>query len=140
MYVCIDNPNPMLADYPTAYERQPGFDFLKQVPTWWDETRVLRAEMGSLYVCARRKGSTWYLGAMGATSSREVSFKLNFLARGHYQLQSWKDAAPDGADPNQLVQETLRVRDGQSLRLQLAKDGGWVGVLNPVDSRSGGAK
>ena len=29
MYVCFDNPNPMVADYPSAYEGQPGFDFLK---------------------------------------------------------------------------------------------------------------
>ena len=27
MYVCFDNPTPMVADYPTAYEGQPGFDF-----------------------------------------------------------------------------------------------------------------
>ncbi len=38
MYVCFDNPNPMVADYPTAYIGQPGFDFIQTVPTWWDET------------------------------------------------------------------------------------------------------
>src|SRR4029078_6044411 len=40
MYVCCDNPNPMLADYSTVYEDQLGFDVLKLVPTWWDERRL----------------------------------------------------------------------------------------------------
>ena len=46
MYVCFDNPAPMVADYPIAYEGQAGFDFLKLVPTWWDETRVLVDSIG----------------------------------------------------------------------------------------------
>jgi len=46
MFVCFNNPAPMVADYPVAYELQPGFDFLKLVPTWWDETRVLVGEIG----------------------------------------------------------------------------------------------
>ena len=33
----------MVADYPTAYEDQPGFDFLKLVDTWWDETGCWKA-------------------------------------------------------------------------------------------------
>src|SRR5260370_20311654 len=52
MYVCFDNPNPMVADYPLAYEGQPGFDFLKLVPTWWDETRVLAAVIWDGPSCA----------------------------------------------------------------------------------------
>ncbi len=54
MYVCFDNPNPMVADYPAAYEGQPGFEFLQRVPTWWDETRVLKMTPGELLVTARR--------------------------------------------------------------------------------------
>ena len=66
MYVCFDNPNPMVADYPTAYEGQPGFEFLELVPTWWDETRVLAGQVGEVLVTARRKGDDvvpgWNLG------------------------------------------------------------------------------
>ena len=42
-----------MADYPTAYEGQPGFEFLQRVPTWWDETRVLAAHIGELLVTAK---------------------------------------------------------------------------------------
>lgn len=37
MYVVFENPMPMVCDAPTAYESQPGFDFIRQVPTTWDE-------------------------------------------------------------------------------------------------------
>ncbi|HLJ56783.1 MAG TPA: glycoside hydrolase family 97 catalytic domain-containing protein, partial [Chthonomonadaceae bacterium] len=64
MYVCFANPIPMVADYPAAYEGQPGFDFLEAVPTYWDETRVLTGDVGELLVTARRKGTAWYVGGM----------------------------------------------------------------------------
>ena len=79
MYVCLDNPSPMLADYPGAYEGQPGFDFLTMVPTWWNETRVLEARIGELLVTARRKDKTWYVGGISAGPSRTVELPLKFL-------------------------------------------------------------
>ena len=81
MYVCFDNPNPMLADDPAAYEDQPGFDFLKLVPTWWDETRVLSTEIGALLVTARRKGQTWYIGGMSAGPPRDLELPLDSSAQ-----------------------------------------------------------
>lgn len=56
LYLVLDNPAPMVADYPGAYRDQPGFDCIREIPTWWDETRVLRAEAGRLLVSARRCG------------------------------------------------------------------------------------
>jgi alpha-glucosidase len=83
MYVCFDNPMPMLADYPTAYEGQAGFDFLKRVPTWWDETRVPIARVGELLVTARRSGRTWYLGGLSAKAMPNIRVPLTFLPPGH---------------------------------------------------------
>jgi alpha-glucosidase len=45
MYVVLESYLQSLCDYPAAYEGQPGFSFLKEVPTTWDETRVLDAEV-----------------------------------------------------------------------------------------------
>ena len=108
MYVCFDNPNPMLADYPTAYEGQPGFEFLELVPTWWDETRVLAGQVGELLVTARRKGATWYLGGISANGPRELALPLTFLGPGRYAARIWKDAPDAESDPNHLATETLQ--------------------------------
>jgi alpha-glucosidase len=132
MYVCFDNPNPMVADYPAAYEGQPGFDFLEMVPTWWDETRVLFAQIGETLVTARRKGRTWYLGGMSAKQPRDLALRLSFLGAGRYTARLWKDASDAGSNPNHLTTETLRLSSADTLRLHLALGGGLVAQLAPA--------
>jgi alpha-glucosidase len=129
MYVCFDNPNPMVADYPAAYEDQPGFDFIRLVPTWWDETRVLMGEVGEVIVTARRKGKTWYLGGMAAKRPRELDLPLSFLGDGQFTAKVWKDASEAETEPNHLVAEILPVSGNSSLKLRLALDGGFVAQL-----------
>jgi alpha-glucosidase len=132
MYVCFDNPAPMVADYPTAYEGQPGFDFLVRVPTWWDETRVLVGQVGELLVTARRRGSNWYLGGMAAGPPRDLPLPLPFLGKGKYTARIWRDAPEADSDPNRLVTETVTLSPGDTLRLRLALDGGFVAELIPA--------
>jgi alpha-glucosidase len=132
MYVCFDNPNPMVADYPTAYEGQPGFDFLKLVPTWWDETRVLSGVVGELLVTARRKGKVWYVGGMSALRPRELSLSLSFLGADRYLAKVWKDAPDAEAEPNHLATEVLPVSSRDRLDLHVALDGGFVAQIEPT--------
>jgi alpha-glucosidase len=129
MYVCFDNPAPMVADYPTAYEGQAGFDFLKLVPTWWDETRVLAGQVGELLVTARRKGTTWYLGGMSAKGWRDLALPLSFLDAGQYTTSIWKDASDAGTDPNRLTTGKLKLSSADTLKVRLAPDGGFVAQL-----------
>ncbi len=129
LYVCFDNPNPMLADYPLAYENQPGFDFLKIVPTYWDETRILLDQIGELLVTARRKGDTWYLGAISAGPARQLKVPLSFLGAGKYETTLWQDAPDSATQPNHLQTTTLSVTRNDQIALTLASDGGFVANL-----------
>jgi alpha-glucosidase len=130
MYVCFDNPNPMVADYPTAYEGQPGFDFIKLVPTWWDETKVLAGQPGEFLVAARRKGNKWYLGGMSAKGPRDLALPLSFLGRGRYTARLWQDAPDAESDPNHLATETVTLTSADTLKMHLALDGGFVAELS----------
>jgi alpha-glucosidase len=132
MYVCFDNPNPMIADYPTAYEGQPGFDFLKLAPTWWDETHVVLGQIGEVLVTARRKGNTWYLGGMSARQSRDLELALPFLGGKNYAVKLWKDAPDAETDPNHLVTESSSISGRGALKVHLALDGGFVAQLTPA--------
>ena len=132
MYVCFDNPNPMVADYPTAYEGEAGLDFLELVPTWWDETRILTSQIGELLVTARRKGGTWYLGAMSAKRPRELVLPLSFLGVGRYTARIWKDASDAESDPNHLATETLTLSSTDTLKVRFALDGGFVAQVTPA--------
>ncbi|TAH35495.1 MAG: glycoside hydrolase family 97 protein [Planctomycetota bacterium] len=129
LYVCLDNPAPMVADFPAAYRDQPGFDCLREVPTWWDETRVLQAEVGRLLVSVRRRGSVWWLGAIAAGEARVVEVPLKFLPAGEHALRLWRDGAGAAEDPNQLEIEEREVRAGAVLRVLVAPGGGFVARL-----------
>ena len=37
MYVVLENTLGMVCDNPEAYIGQPGFEFIQQIPTTWDE-------------------------------------------------------------------------------------------------------
>jgi len=131
MYVCFDNPNPMVADFPAAYEGQIGFEFLQQVPTWWDETRVLDGAVGERLVTARRKARTWYVGGMCGSHPQALQLSLTFLNHGQYTARIWRDAVDADTNPNNLEFETRRVSSTDTLALHVARDGGFVMELEP---------
>ena len=125
-YVVYDSPLQMVSDDPDAYRDAAGFDFIKRVPTAWDETRFLSGEPGRDIVLARRLGKTWYVGAMSAAdgaTTKQVS--LDFLPAGRYQATIWED----GATPNDVKLRAVKVTTRDGLALQLAAAGGAVVIL-----------
>jgi alpha-glucosidase len=88
----------MVSDDPSAYENAAGFDFIKAVPTAWDETRFLAGTPESHVVLARRSRKTWYVGAMTNEQERVIDIPLAFLPVGSFQATVWQD----GAEPNDL--------------------------------------
>lgn len=124
MYVCIDNAAPMVADYPAAYRDEPGFEFVREVPTWWHETRVLDAHIGSALVTARRRDAVWWVGGLFAGASREVSVPLAFLGPGRHTLQLWRDGEQAATDPDDLERERREVTAADVVRVRIAAGGG----------------
>lgn len=132
MYVVYDSPLQMVADAPAAYKNADGSwadgaEFIQQVPTTWDETRIVAGDIGQYIVSARRKGDTWYLGAMTNEAARTVEVPLAFLGQGNFKAQ----VLEDGKDAGHLRTSTRRVASGQSLTLKLAPSGGAVAVITP---------
>lgn len=131
MYVVYENPMPMVCDTPDSYIGQPGFDFLKEVPTTWDETRVLSGEVGEHIVVARRKGKDWYVGAMTDWTPRSLPMPLNFLGPGEYEVETWTDIKDD-PDPNHLSKARRQMKSDETLTLNLNSGGGEVIHIWPV--------
>jgi alpha-glucosidase len=125
-YVVYDSPLQMVSDDPDAYRDAEGFDFIRKVPTAWDETRFLSGEPGKDIVLARRQGTTWYVGAMSAdegTTTKRVP--LDFLPAGRYKATIWED----GATPNNVKLREADVTARDALALELAGAGGAVVIL-----------
>jgi len=124
MYVVLQNAVSMVCDYPAAYEGQPGFEFLQQVPTNWDETKVPNAKVDDYVTIARKKDNNWYIGTITNHDAREVNVPLSFLGDGNYTAEIYTDAPDVAANPNHLVKQTKTVTKNDVLNLPLAAGGG----------------
>ncbi len=131
LYVVYENPMPMVCDVPSAYEGQPGFDFIVDVPTTWDETRFVAGEAGEYVVIARRSGDTWYLGGITNWTLRELKLPLTFLGAGKFGAKLYLDRSLDGENPNELQIETREVATGDTLNITFASGGGMAAVIRP---------
>ena len=131
MYVILENHLSMVCDYPEAYEGQDGFDFLQEVPTVWDQTRVPGAETGEWITIARRKGVDWYVGTITNGKERDITIPLSFLPAGNYHAKIYADAPDVAENPNHLTHEIRMVSSSDSLTVHLAAGGGQVIKLWP---------
>jgi alpha-glucosidase len=128
-YVVYDSPLQMVSDDPDAYRDAEGFDFIRRVPTAWDETRFLAGEPGRDIVLARRLGKAWYVGAMSADEAATTKqVPLNFLPAGRYKATIWED----GATPNNVTRREVDVTARDALTLQLAGTGGAAVVIEAL--------
>src|SRR5450432_2250812 len=85
LYVTIYSPLQMAADLPENYEaHMDAFQFIKEVPVDWDDTKILAAEPGDYVAIARKEkgGNKWYIGAITDENSREMIADLSFLNKG----------------------------------------------------------
>lgn len=132
MYVVLENPLGMVCDYPAAYEAQPGFDFLKTIPTTWDDTKIPIAELGSYLVTARKKGQDWYVGAINNHEAKTIKVPMHFLQPGSFDVTIYKDAADVHIHPDNLDIQQQRVTEKDTINIQLAAGGGMVMHITPV--------
>jgi alpha-glucosidase len=126
MYVVLENYLQMVCDYPEAYEGQQGFEFIKEIPTTWDETRVIDAKVNEYIIIARRKNSDWFAGAITNHSGREANLPLSFLGEGKYVAEIYSDSVDTNVNPNHLNIQKQEVTKDNNLSLKIAPDGGFV--------------
>jgi alpha-glucosidase len=96
LYVILESPLQMVSDYPERYAGQHDFEFIRQVPTTWDEVRVIDGLPMENITLARRSGKDWYVGSITNWDARDVKVPLSFLGDGKYTAEIYADA-PDAA-------------------------------------------
>ena len=130
LYVTIYSPIQMAADLPENYEANlKPFQFIKDVPVDWDDTRMLAGAVGDYAVIARKERGRddWFLGAIADEEERRVDVALDFLPPGRrYEAQIYRDG--EGAhyrtNPRAIVIDKRTVSAGDRLAFRLAPGGG----------------
>jgi alpha-glucosidase len=104
-------------------------DFLRHLPTVWEETRVLQGEVAQSIVMARRSGDRWYLAAMNGDDAKRLKAPLAFLDAGAWTLRRFTDDTE--SDDYGAVLESRGTVDAQTaLSLSLKPAGGFAAILS----------
>jgi alpha-glucosidase len=133
--VLLDSPLLVLCDSPENYRGQPGLEFYRDLPTTWDETRVLSAEAMEHLVQARKKGNGWWIAAMNNEKPLTLSVKLDFLGKGEYEVRVFEDTPESNERPAAIKESTRKAKAGDTLEIRMETAGGFAAIIKPVGDR-----
>ena len=125
-----------LPDAPEEYLKKADlFEFLKQMPATWDDTRVLNSKIGKYITVARRSGDVWFVGSVSDQTARTLEIPFDFLEPGKtYEATLYQDA-PDAhgvKNPEAYEITTATVKRGDVIQAKMAVGGGHAMILRPV--------
>jgi len=133
MYIMYEAPFEMLSDNPTAYQHeQESVNFISAVPTTFNETIAVDGKVSEYAAIARRKGDTWYVGAMNNWNARDINLDLSFLKQGNYEAEVFKDGINADRDATDYRREVIKLTPGQKLDVHLSSGGGWAARIYPL--------
>ena len=125
-----DSPLRTICDLPEFYENQPGIEYLRDLPTVWDETRALDGDIGEFLVMARRSGNRWFLSAITNEQARSVEVALDFLEDGvEYEAAVYADDSESDSDAKAIAVTKENFKKGDMVTLNMVRDGGWNAVF-----------
>ncbi|MGV8096799.1 MAG: glycoside hydrolase family 97 protein [Mangrovibacterium sp.] len=128
-FVVYESPLTVVCDHPVNILNKPGAEFLKVVPTTWDDTRFIGGYPGEYIALARRSGDVWFLGIINNSISKEIEIKTSFLPEGDYEIESFSDTNLSEQDPKDVRIGTERIYGGKILKVSLATNGGYAAII-----------
>ena len=100
-------------------------DFLRTVPTAWDETRFIDGYPGRYVVVARRSGNRWIVAGLNATD-KPLALSLDLPMMPDGALKCYTDApAKDGAMPEAQLNSVKKDRKGR-IKVTVQPSGGLI--------------
>lgn len=110
----------------------PEISLFERLPTVWDETRWLDGNPASHATVARRKGDTWFLGALNGTTARHFNIPLTFLPAGqNFRLELFRDDTASTSATKVTIHNAVVNRDSAIIR-NVASRNGLAAILTPT--------
>ena len=118
-----------IAETPANMTKVPNYvkDAMRNIPTLWDESRLIQGYPGKEVVIARRKGATWYIaGINGEPISKSWRFDLSFLEPKSGVLIT------DGEKPKQF--KRVEISTSEQVNVDIKAYGGFLMTIDTVNS------
>ena len=122
-----------LADDPASYRKAGGAyqEFLQNLPSSWEQTKLLSGYPGKDIVIARRAGNTWYVaGINGERTIKQLEVQLDFLPSSfHRDLAKSATLISDANNPKNFNSRAFELGASSKLRVKVAPAGGFVMMI-----------
>ncbi len=127
IYSIYDAPLQMFGDTPSEYYKEHECtEFLAAIPSVFDESVVTSAKVGEYIVSAKRKGNTWFAGALTNWDARTVDVPLTFLGEGTYKAIIFSDGVNADRNAEDYKVTTQTVTKNDVLKAVMQPGGGWA--------------
>ncbi len=98
-----------------------AINFMKEVPTTWDEVRFLEGYPGKYAVLARRKGTKWYIAGINAQKETlKIKVKLPMITSGTSLTGYFDDEKLNGEV------KTIKLKNNQEVEMKIPSNGGML--------------
>ena len=128
-FVIYESPLTVVCDHPDHILGQAGADFLKIVPTVWDDIKFLGGYPGDFVAIAKRSGEEWFVGVMNNSTGKSIEIRFDFLPPGHYEFETWADTKKSGNEPTELKKSVQKIEVGATSKVTMSDNGGFAGLV-----------
>ena len=138
LYVTMASPLQMACDLPENYEKfADAFQFIRDVPVDWSDTKWLEAAPGDYITVARRRkgGKDWFVGGITDENARTATVDFSFLPAGKkFEARIYEDTPDADFRTNRKSYRirTAKVDSKTRLKQWIAPGGGFAMSLTPV--------
>ena len=128
-FVIYESPLTVVCDHPDNILNKAGSDFLKIVPTVWDDIKFIGGYPADYVAIAKKSNNSWFLGVMNNSVGKSIEISLDFLPAGNYKAEMWADSKKSDKEPMDLKKSERSVKPGDKIKITLAGNGGFVAVI-----------
>jgi alpha-glucosidase len=116
-------------DKPSESQDEPELEFFDNVPTVWDDTKVIDGKPAEFITMARRNGNDWFVGTITNTEARKVSIPLDFLEPGNTYTANIYEYDPQVKTRTKVGIKRIKVTGKSKIEANLQPSGGlaiWI--------------
>lgn len=128
-FVVYDSPFMCFCEHPDNVYGQVGEEFVRIVPTTWDDTRFLGGDPSSYVAIAKQNGDEWYVGILNNSQERTVRLPLDFLPEGTYEVEYWQDGKKADRKPTDCEHKSRRIDTAKPFDVKMAQAGGYAAII-----------
>jgi len=119
-------------DKPEDSQDEPELEFFDQVPTVWDDTKVLDGAIGQYVTIARRSKNDWFVGSITNNDARNIKINCSFLTPGKKYMAAVYFDDPASPVRTRMSVKRIPVDASTILDAALLPSGGQAVWIRPV--------